>query len=500
VIGSQKIKSFIDICLALWNQGKIGMLVQSVIDAYDANGPGGRGPNQDSESKARTYQSQVDKGQLSQAVRNLTNRHKGGLLRPGDRDEKSGQFVISVLQQKHPNARVPDDGDFDEYEDVQIASDPFPLLFFEEDVEASAARLSGGPGPGGLDGNSLKNWLLRRGTRSARLRETMAQFAEILANGSPEYALYRAATITRLVALNKEPGVRPVGIGDIFMRLWSGCVHAATKPEATNQCAEVQLCCGLRSGIEANLHAVRHVFPQSNGWQDDNDDEGVAPDVMRDEARRHNQPRMNPDLAPNFGNDPGAAPDQAHSRYQPNTGYGCALFDARNGFNELNRYQMLWTVGHLWPKARRFAYNIHRHDIICIVRTEPGKDMEILYSREGITQGGVMGMSLYGIATLPLARSMRQAIPDALQPWFADDSSAVGTAKQSAQCLLHLQQEGPRYGYFPEATKCIYVCKAEDKPIAQKAFESRGLTIQYSRGERYLGGYVGSGPKREEWV
>jgi hypothetical protein len=157
-------------------------------------------------------------------------------------------------------------------------------------------------------------------------------------------------------------------------------------------------------------------------------------------------------------------------------------------------------VGHLWPKARRFAYNIHRHDIICIVRTEPGKDMEILYSREGITQGGVMGMSLYGIATLPLARSMRQAIPDALQPWFADDSSAVGTAEQAAQCLLHLQQEGPRYGYFPEASKCIYVCKAEDEPTAREVFERHGLKILYSRGERYLGGFVGSGPKKEEWI
>ena len=84
---------------------------------------------------------------------------------------KSGESVITVLKQKHPNARIPDEEDFDEYEDVHVASDPFPLLFFEEDVEASATRLSGGPGPGGLDGDSLKNWLLRRGTRSARLRE-----------------------------------------------------------------------------------------------------------------------------------------------------------------------------------------------------------------------------------------------------------------------------------------------------------------------------------------
>ena len=188
----------------------------------------------------------------------------------------------------------------------------------------------------------------------------------------------------------------------------------------------------------------------------------------------------NPDLAPNFDTDPGAAPNQSYSRYQPNTGYECALFDARNGFNELTRYQMLWTVGHLWPKARCFAFNTHRHDIICIVRTAPGREVEIIYSREGITQGGVLGMSLYGIATLPLAWSMREAVPGSLQPWFANDSSAVGTAEQSAQCLLHLQKEGPRYGYFPEASKCVYVCKAEDEPIAQKAFESRGLIIQYS--------------------
>ena len=128
VIGYPKIKAIIAVRLALWMQGKIDMLVQSVLDAYDANGPGGRGASQDPESKARAYQSLVDKGQLSKAVRNLTNRHKGGLLRPGDLDAKSGESVITVLQQKHPNARIPDDKvEFDEYKDVQVASDPFPL-------------------------------------------------------------------------------------------------------------------------------------------------------------------------------------------------------------------------------------------------------------------------------------------------------------------------------------------------------------------------------------
>ena len=44
-------------------------------------------------------------------------------------------------------------------------------------------------------------------------------------------------------------------------------------------------------------------------------------------------------LAPNV--DPGAAEYDRHSRYEAETGFGSALFDARNGFNELNRYLML---------------------------------------------------------------------------------------------------------------------------------------------------------------
>ena len=115
-------------------------------------------------------------------------------------------------------------------------------------------------------------------------------------------------------------------------------------------------------------------------------------------------------------------------------------------------------------------------------------------------QGGVMGMSLYGIATMPLAERLRQAIPNALQPWYADDSSAVGTAAQSAKYLQLLQQWGPKYGYFPEPAKCIYICKAVDEPKAREAFVRRGLHIKYSRGKRYLGGFVGSGKKKEELI
>ena len=36
---------------------------------------------------------------------------------------------------------------------------------------------------------------------------------------------------------------------------------------------------------------------------------------------------------------------------------GTTLVDARNGFNNLSRLEMLWTVRHRWPAGARFAFN-----------------------------------------------------------------------------------------------------------------------------------------------
>eukprot|EP00957_Ditylum_brightwellii_P120555 9197160-Ditylum_brightwellii.AAC.1 len=40
---------------------------------------------------------------------------------------------------------------------------------------------------------------------------------------------------------------------------------------------------------------------------------------------------------------------------------GKTLVDARNGFNDLSCYAMLWTVRHLWPMGARFVFNCYKH-------------------------------------------------------------------------------------------------------------------------------------------
>ena len=71
--------------------------------------------------------------------------------------------------------------------------------------------------------------------------------------------------------------------------------------------------------------------------------------------------------------DPGKAADVSHSCYVPDSGFGTALFDAKNGFNKVNQYLMIWTAAHRWTKARRSAFNRYRHQNIVYVRDRPGK-------------------------------------------------------------------------------------------------------------------------------
>ena len=59
--------------------------------------------------------------------------------------------------------------------------------------------------------------------------------------------------------------------------------------------------------------------------------------------------------------DAGANEDVEYSGYDEGTGFGMALFDARNSFCELNCHIMLWNVAHLWNKGSRSIYNHYCH-------------------------------------------------------------------------------------------------------------------------------------------
>eukprot|EP00957_Ditylum_brightwellii_P045845 3478240-Ditylum_brightwellii.AAC.1 len=218
----------------LWKGGTIEGLVDNTV-ALSRLMEGRQGQGEDDDKRqARQYNGMVLVGKLHQAVQRATARQGGGVLYPTDQCTKSGQPVVEVLKGKHPDTRVLDvlDPNCTAFEEYDRVPEVVPLDFTQGSVAHVASHMCGSGGPLGQDAVTLSNWLLRFGVASEELREEIALLADWLSNGSPPWAAYRALIAGCLVALDKCPGTRPVGIGEILRCLIAKMVIRATGDEA----------------------------------------------------------------------------------------------------------------------------------------------------------------------------------------------------------------------------------------------------------------------------
>ncbi len=195
---------------------------------------------------------------LRAAVSFVTDHGGGGVLLPQDLCTKTGRPMMEVLRLQHLDTRIPDLEDphciaFEHYNEV-----PVEILTdcTSKDLETLALQMSGSTGPSSFNTIMLRNCLLRYSRASGELRQELATWVEWLSNESPPWAAYRALMSRQLVALDKQPGVRPVAIG----KIWQQCIAkgnlVGSRAEAKGTCRSVQLCAGLEAGIKGALHAV----------------------------------------------------------------------------------------------------------------------------------------------------------------------------------------------------------------------------------------------------
>ena len=64
----------------------------------------------------------------------------------------------------------------------------------------------------------------------------------------------------RLIALDKHPGVRPIGVGDTARRIISKAVLSIVGPDIQDASGCQQMCGGQIAGIEAAVHATRSAY------------------------------------------------------------------------------------------------------------------------------------------------------------------------------------------------------------------------------------------------
>ena len=76
----------------------------------------------------------------------------------------------------------------------------------------------GREGPKGTNVVRLQYWILRYGDASSEFRKIVTSIMEWLANSCPPWAAYQALITGRLIGLDKQPGLRPVGISKTWRR------------------------------------------------------------------------------------------------------------------------------------------------------------------------------------------------------------------------------------------------------------------------------------------
>ena len=373
---------------------------------------GSKGSVADDSHRLRVFTRLMLRGQIRSAVRWLTERgSEGGVLCPSSVVGPSGETVADLLRIKHTDP-------CENFEEAFLECEELPPLVSVDVTGAHichvARKIQGSGGPGGTTASQWQSFLLRFGRSSERLRDEVAELTRRLANSLVEWNMIRALLANRLIALNKNPGVRPIGIGEVLMRIMGKAMVLVVGKDVEEVCGADQLCSGLRSGIEGAIHSMRELFEERSG-----------------------------------------------------DGFCLLLIDARNAFNSINR-----TARVLWPQASRVLFNTYRGQSFMVM----AGSSEFILSKEGVTQGDPLSMLMYSVAILPLIRFLCDK-SKWYQNWYADVSSCVGKFLDIKEWFLELANKGPGFGYFPEPSKSMLVVHPDYVSEAESAFEGLGIKV-----------------------
>ena len=415
--------------LLLWRDGQLDDLLAEgrTLQERLSKLPSDR-KKKDNVPADRLFANKMFQGKVKSALNLLTNKTRGGLLHLDDKinGPENEQSVRDVLREKHPSGKPANPGSLI----CDVPPTIHPVVFDSIDkgiVRSAALKASGAAGPSGLDAYCWRRLCTCFGPASSDLCQALADVAKRLCTSYVDPASIAPFVACRLIALNKNPGARPIGIGDTARRIIAKSVLMIISGDIQDAAGTMQLCAGQISGIEAAVHAVRSAF-------EDRSTEAVL------------------------------------------------LVDASNAFNTLNRKTALHNIRSICPTLSTILINTYRAD------SDLFMDGDVLHSSEGTTQGDPLAMPMYAVATIPL---IKESNNHAKQVWYADDASATGKIADIREWWESMCTLGPRYGYFPKASKTWLITKNNFHSTAVAAFGDTDVQIT-TEGRPYLGSPIGT--------
>ena len=279
----------------------------------------------DDKHVSKVFASLMMKGNVRSAIRWLSERASGSVFDPMQ-EVKQCVTVLDTLKSKHPELHK---SHLSSRLQVPVLPDFEDVIISSASIKKTTHSLQGSPGASSTDSEHWQTVLLRHGAHSSHSRDEVATLATKMCNQILQWSKMRALVSGRLVALDKCPGVRPIGIGECLGRIICKSVAEFTKIDLEETCLTDQLACGLKGGVDGEIHTLSDVF-------DDTKEDG----------------------------------------------WGTLFMNASNVFNSLNRETALWNARILWLRCSRFLFNTYRGFALLFIA---GAD-EVIYSREGTTQ------------------------------------------------------------------------------------------------------------------
>jgi len=68
----------------------------------------------------------------------------------------------------------------------------------------------------------------------------------------------------RRIPLNKNHGIRPIGVGEILRRILEKAIVPITRDHIKNSVGSLQVCAGQVAGCEAAIHAMKDIFDEED--------------------------------------------------------------------------------------------------------------------------------------------------------------------------------------------------------------------------------------------
>eukprot|EP00117_Sycon_ciliatum_P044819 scpid59940/ scgid6144/ len=267
----------------------------------------------------------VSHGKVGTATRYVESNASGRVLDLSE-EVAPGRRVLDVLKEKHP-------APVDAQPDILLPGGPDPPepVLYDKITPAMirrlASRLSGAAGPSALDSAAWRRMMTSYDGASDSLCGVLSRAAKCICTETLDETCLRPFLAARLIPLDKQPGVRPIAIGEVFRRVICKAIMSAIERDVLLAVTPYQLCVGIPSACE------------------------VAVGILGQE-------------------------------FQSESCDGILLVDASNAFNAMNRSAALHNIPRICPAAGRAFVNLYQSDIPLFL--EGG--LTVL-SREGTCQG-----------------------------------------------------------------------------------------------------------------